>query len=85
MISAVKTKLTVKRIHKDKVTAGGIMLHQEDNPSPQATVLSVGEEVKATVKVGDVVYIDWRYAFALSNDEDKVYVTDESNILAVER
>ena len=55
MIHAVKTKLTVKRIHKEKMSQGGIHLSYEDNPSPQATVLSVGEEVKANVRVGDVV------------------------------
>jgi len=86
MIEAVKTKITVQRIHKDKVTAGGIVLHHEDNPNPQGLVLSVGSEVKADIKAGDTVFMDWRYVFQLTFDSDNnVYVTDESNILAVER
>jgi co-chaperonin GroES (HSP10) len=85
MIEAVKTKVTIKRIHKDKVTSGGIHLSYEDNPNPQAEVLSVGEEVKANVKQGDIVFLDWRYVHQLTFGETKIYVMDESNILAVER
>ena len=86
MIEAVKTKITVKRIHKEKVTAGGIVLQHEDNPNPTAEVMSIGEEVKAPIKLGDIIYLDWRYVFQLSqDDEDKIYVTDESNVLAVIR
>jgi co-chaperonin GroES (HSP10) len=84
MIKAVKTKLTIKRLHKDKVTEGGIHLSYEDNPNPQAEVLSVGEEVKANVKPGDVIFLDWRYVLQLTFDDNKVYVMDEGNILAVE-
>lgn len=84
MIKAVKTKLTVGRIHKEKVTSGGIVLHHEDNPNPQAQVLSVGEDVKANVKVGDIIFLDWRFVIQLTFDGNNVYVTDESNILAVD-
>lgn len=84
MIEALNKKVTIKRLHKDKVTAGGIHLQTEDNPNPQGEVLSVGEEV-TNVKAGDVVFLDWRYVFQLTFDGDNVYVTDISNILAVER
>ena len=85
MINAIQKKVTVKRLHKDKITAGGIHLQSEDNPNPQAEVLSIGEEVTSDVKIGDIVFLDWRYVFQLTFEGDNIYVTDISNILAVER
>jgi co-chaperonin GroES (HSP10) len=85
MIEAVKTRITIKRIHKEKTTASGIVLQNEDNPNPQAIVLSIGADVKIPIKAGDVVFVDWRYVVQLTHTGETVYVTDESNILAVDR
>lgn len=84
-IEALKTKVTIKRIHKEKTTASGIVLQHEDNPNPQAVIQTVGSEVKANIKPGDIIFLDWRYVFQLTFDDDRIYITDESNILAIER
>jgi co-chaperonin GroES (HSP10) len=86
MIEALNTKVTIKRLHKERTSAGGIVLQHEDNPNPQGIVQSVGPDVKSNIKVGDVVFIDWRYTFQLTFDkDDNTYVTDVSNILAADR
>jgi co-chaperonin GroES (HSP10) len=86
MIEALNTKVTIKRIHKETTTSGGIVLQHEDNPNPQGVVQSVGPDVKSNIAVGDVVFIDWRYTFQLTFEkDDNTYVTDASNVLAVEK
>lgn len=85
MIEALNTKVTIKRQHKEKTTSSGIVLQHEDNPNPQAIIVNVGPDVKANVKVGDTVFLDWRYVFQLTfHTDENIYVTDVSNILAVD-
>jgi co-chaperonin GroES (HSP10) len=86
MIEALNTKVTIKKQHKEKTTSSGIVLQHEDNPNPTATIVGVGPDVKSDIKVGDQVFLDWRYVFQLTfHTDENIYITDVSNILAVDK
>lgn len=83
MLKTIKKRCIIEQIQAEKVSAGGIVLQNDQDPNPQARVLSVGGEV-TEVKVGDIICVDWRYVVQVKSGDHKLYVTDESNILAIE-
>jgi len=83
MLKTIKKRCIVERIHAEKVSAGGIVLQNDQDPNPQARIVRIGSEV-TEVKEGDIVCVDWRYVIQITSGDNKLYVMDESNILAIE-
>jgi co-chaperonin GroES (HSP10) len=83
MLKTIKKRCIIEQVQQEKVSLGGIVLQNDQTPNPQARVVNIGSEV-TEVKVGDIICVDWRYVVQITHDDHKLYVTDESNILAIE-
>lgn len=83
MLKTIKKRCIIEQVQQEKVSVGGIVLQNDQDPNPQARVVNVGSEV-TEVKIGDIICVDWRYVVQIKTGDQKLYVTDESNILAIE-
>ena len=81
-LKATGTRLVIERIAGNKSTAGGIILHSEQE-RPHARVLSVGPQVKEDIAVGDILVVDWSKCGVFEHERQTYHLVDESTVLAV--
>ena len=84
-LQAVGTKLVVERVEQDQTSAGGIIVTNLQDPNPLAHVLSIGDQVKITVSVGDKVAVSWANTAQQRSQGKTYYIADETGIFAVEK
>ena len=85
MLNALGTKLVIERVEQDQTTAGGIIVTNQQDPNPMARVLSIGDQVKVKVVVGDVVAVSWNNTATQKYKGKTYYIADETGIFAVEK
>jgi co-chaperonin GroES (HSP10) len=85
MLHAVGTKLVVERIEQEQKSASGILLTNMQDPNPLAQVLSIGDQVKIAVAVGDKVAVSWNNTAQQKSQGKTFYIVDETGIFAVEK
>jgi co-chaperonin GroES (HSP10) len=85
MLKAVGTKLVLERVERDQQTASGIFITNQADPNPLAKVISIGQQVKIDVCIGDSVSVSWANTAQQPYNGKTYYVADETGIFAVER
>jgi len=83
MIRATGTRVIVARVERESATNSGIILQGGPTEIPQGRVVSVGPRITCEVKADDLVELDWRGSAEITWSEQKYYVVDESNLLAI--
>lgn len=81
-LKATCTRLVIERIAGNKSTAGGIIL-QTETERPNARVVSVGPDVKESIKTGDIVVVDWSKCSVFEHERRTYHLVDISTVLAV--
>lgn len=83
MIRALKSKMIVALIEKEKVSEGGIILTRAD-PSEvnRGLVIDVGPDVE-DVNIGDFILPNWNKAQKTSHEGETYYIVDESDVVLV--
>ena len=84
MLRALGTKLVIKRIEREQQTSGGIIISNQQDKNPLAHVVSVGDQVKISVKEGDAVAVAWVNTAEQKSQGVNYYIVDESGVYAVE-
>jgi co-chaperonin GroES (HSP10) len=85
MLDALGTKIVLERVEQEQTSAAGIVLTNLQDPNPIARVLSVGDQVKIKVAVGDRVAVSWNNTATQKYKGNTYYIADETGIFAVER
>ena len=85
MLEAVTTKIVIKRSEEVKQTTSGIILQRDVSEQVFALVMSVGPDVKADIKVGDKLVVDWRNIAQTKVDGENYYIVDITGVLAIAR
>ena len=80
MIQALGTKLIVERVEQEQTSESGIFLSNLQDPHPVAEVVSVGDQVKIAVTVGDRVAISWNNTATQKFKGRTYYIVDESGV-----
>ena len=80
MIQALGTKLIVERVEQEQTSESGIFLSNLQDPNPMAEVVSVGDQVKIAVTVGDRVAISWNNTATQKFKGRTYYIVDESGV-----
>ena len=80
MIQALGTKLIVERVEQEQTSESGIFLSNLQDPHPMAEVVSVGDQVKIAVTVGDRVAISWNNTATQKFKGRTYYIVDESGV-----
>jgi co-chaperonin GroES (HSP10) len=83
MIRATGTRVIVARVELEQATTGGIILQGGPKEIPQGRIVATGPRITAEVAVGDLVHLDWRGSAEITWQDQKYYVVDQSNLLAV--
>jgi len=78
MLNALGTKLIIERVEQDQTTAGGIIVTNQQDPNPLATVISKGDDVKIKVNVGDQIAVSWNNTAQQRYLGKTYYIVDES-------
>ena len=87
MIAAVGSKIIVRKIEKEQTTIGGIVLTNQQDPNPQAEILSIGPEAaekNPMLKQGQAAHIAWHSVAEVKNDGNTYFIVDVTGIYAVE-
>jgi co-chaperonin GroES (HSP10) len=79
-LQALGTKLIIERVEQDQTTAGGIIVSNQQDPNPMATILSKGDDVKVKVEVGDTVSVSWNNTANQKYKGHTYYIVDETGI-----
>ena len=83
MIKALGTKIVIERVEQEQKSAMGIVLSNMQDPNPWARVISIGADVKLTIKDGDLVVVAWN-SVAEKKDQGKTYyIVDETGCFGV--
>lgn len=83
MIKATGTRVIVTRVEREQATTGGIILQGGPKEIPQGRIVSTGPKITCEVKVNDLVELDWRGSAEITWQDQKYYVVDQSNLLAI--
>jgi co-chaperonin GroES (HSP10) len=83
-VKPLHKKVLVAENKSELTTESGIILEGANSvrESKRATVLAVGPEV-TTVKVGDVILLEWNKASVVKVGDAQRAIVDEDNIVAV--
>ena len=84
IVKPLHKKVLVAENKTETVTESGLILEGANSvrESKRATVIAVGPEV-TTVKVGDVVLLEWNKASVVKIGDAQRAMIDEDNIVAV--
>ena len=84
-LRAIKTRLIIKKQEHKQESAGGIFIGSAmtDGATVFAEVVSVGPEVKADIRVGDVVLPDWRAVVPVKYDGVDYLLVEEQGLVAI--
>jgi co-chaperonin GroES (HSP10) len=77
-LQALGTKLVIERVEQDQTTAGGIIVTNQQDPNPMATIISKGDDVKIKVEVGDQVSVSWNNTAQQKYRGKTYYIVDET-------
>lgn len=78
MIEALGTKLVIERVEQEQTSAAGIVLSNLQDPNPLATVLSIGDQVKINVALGDLVAVSWNNTAQQKYQGRTYHIVDET-------
>lgn len=86
IIEPLKTKIYAAEVKKERKSEFGIILDSATSlkETTPAKVLAVGPEVK-TVKVDDLVYLDWAKTKLVVVDGSHRVIIDEEDVMAIIR
>lgn len=83
MLRAVKRTVLLEMIERENTTESGLIIKGGDERTPEARVVSVGPQCDCELKVGDRVVVDWSRVGKIVDGDKTLYVTDQTNIMAV--
>lgn len=83
-LKALKTRCIIQKIETEKKSASGLILQNDTDNNPRAEIVSIGSGVVSDLKIGDRVVVDWRRVGQITDQDQKFYVIDEVDIVAVE-
>ena len=78
MLKALGTKLVIERVEQDQTSAGGIIVTNQQDPNPLATIISKGDDVKIRVDEGDVIAVSWNNTAPQRYKGKTYYIVDET-------
>lgn len=86
-LKAVKTRIICKKTERKDTTDSGIFVGsgQSTEEDQWATVVSIGSEVKIEIKIGDQIVPMWQNCAVITENKEKYFVVDETNVLAVKK
>ena len=86
-LKAVKSRIICVKTEQKETTDSGIFIASgvDSETAQWATIISIGEEVKIPVEVGDRIVPIWNTCGVILENKEKFFVVDESNILAVKQ
>ena len=85
-IKALKTRVIFQKQEAVKTTSSGIVLSApEHDPNPYGVVVDIGPEVEVhhDLAVGSEIVVNWQFVSQMEHNDQKYYVVDQHNILAV--
>ena len=77
-LNALGTKLVIERVEQDQTSAGGIIVTNQQDPNPLATVISKGDDVKIKVNEGDIIAVSWNNTAQQRYLGKTYYIVDET-------
>ena len=83
-LKAVGTKLVIERVERQEQTQGGIIISNQQDKNPLATIVSIGDQVKVSLEVGDKVAVSWANTAEQKSQGTTYYIIDETAIFAKE-
>jgi chaperonin GroES len=84
MLKALGTKLIIERVERQEKTSGGIIISNQQDKTPLAKVISIGDQVKIKVSVGDSVVVSWANTAQQPSQGTNYYIIDETGVYATE-
>lgn len=87
MITAVGSKVIVKKLVKEQTSTLGIVLSNAQDPNPPAEIVSIGPEAaekNALLKPGQEAYIAWHSVAEVKHEGITYHIVDVTGIFAVE-